>query len=96
MLRSPADAAEQATALARLNEAHGLMAQALEMLDGTAVATNCDAHLDQAMHSLSDAIDDVAAGKPIFTAPRARVLVDAGIGRGDERLDRDDLSTPWE
>lgn len=66
MLRNAVDDAERADAHSRLARARDLMLQALNLLDGTPVATDCDAHLDLAIHNLTEAIADVAAGTAIF------------------------------
>lgn len=66
MLRGPIDEAERDSARTRLDEARDLMVRALAIIDGTPVAIDCDAHLDQAVHNLSNAIADVSAGACVF------------------------------
>lgn len=66
MLRAPVDEAEALAALSRLSEARELMIQALNLLDETPVATDCDCHLDQAIHNLSQTMTDVQGGASIF------------------------------
>lgn len=78
MLRDAADDAERAAAHSRLAQARDLMLRALELLDDTPVATDCDGYLDLSIHNLSQAIDDVAAGLPVFLPPGAgRISVGA-------------------
>lgn len=67
-MRNADDEQERADAKSRLAQARDLMIEALNVIDGTPVATDCDAHLDLAIHNLTDAIADVEAGVPIFTA----------------------------
>lgn len=95
MLRVPVDEVEQSTALSRLRQAHGLMSRALTVLDGTTVATDCDAHLDQALHHLSAAIADVEAGKPIFTAARGERSSALEPGIDDTQLPVEFADNPW-
>lgn len=66
MLRNAVDDAERVDAHSRLSRARDLMVQALNLLDDTPVATDCDAHLDLAIHNLTEAIANVAAGTAIF------------------------------
>lgn len=66
MLRMPKDELERTAAEIRLRRAHALMTEALTVLDGTAVATECDAHLDLAIHTLVAAIEQVRGGARIF------------------------------
>lgn len=69
MLRAPFDEAEWLLAQSKLAEACELMMQALAILDGTPVATDCDCHLDQAIHNLTQTLADLRNGAPIFTRP---------------------------
>lgn len=71
MLRTAVDEDEQAQACERLDSARMLMREALAIIDATPVATDCDAHLDQAIHSISDAIAEVEAGSAVFTQSSA-------------------------
>lgn len=66
MLRAPLGEEEKLFALSRLSKARELMVEALQLLDGTLVATDCDCHLDQAIHNLGQTISDVQSGAPIF------------------------------
>ncbi|HZF43725.1 MAG TPA: hypothetical protein VEZ48_09985 [Sphingomonadaceae bacterium] len=66
MLRAAFDDEEALAAAVRLEEARVLMKSALAILDDTPVMTDCDAHLDQAIHSLTRAILDVRAGEHVF------------------------------
>ena len=71
MLRAPLDDAEIASEAARLNEAKALMTSALALIDSIPVATDCDAHLDLAIHTLGEAIQQVRAGESVFlVSPR--------------------------
>lgn len=77
MLRAPVSDAETLSAHSRLSKARELMFQALELLDGTPVATDCDCHLDLAIHNLGQTIADVRGGEPIFMDRRCEDLVEA-------------------
>lgn len=65
-MRPPVDDAEKASVVARLSSARSLMSQALTMLDDTPVATDCDAHLDLAIHKLSQAIEAVESNAAVL------------------------------
>lgn len=95
MLRNAADDAESATAHSRLAQARDLMLRALELLDDTPVATDCDGYLDLSIHNLSQAIDDVAAGMPVFVPPSAG-RVSFGADSSTHRRRPGLLSSPWE
>lgn len=66
MLRAPIDDAERSAAESSLGEARALMVRALTLLDGTPVATDCDCHLDQAIHAVTETLADVRSGAAIF------------------------------
>ena len=66
MLRPSNDDREKRDAIAKLERARDLMAEALSILDSKPVATDCDALLDHALHNLAEAIEQVHAGEPIF------------------------------
>ena len=93
MLRTAVDANEQAFACGRLKEARQLMIRALTLIDGTPVATDCDAHLDHAIHNISEAIADAEAGAAIFTDKEE---VRGQPAASDERPAVDvSASNPW-
>lgn len=70
MLRAALNDRETGLAKARLEEARIHMKSALAILDDTPVVTDADAHLDQAIHSLTLALSDVRAGKSVFCNTR--------------------------
>lgn len=95
MLREAINDAEQAYAHHRLVRARDLMLEAINLLDGTPVATDCDGHLDLALHNLADAIADVKAGAPIFTtlSQGSGPIVAEAFG---QRRNGGTLGSPWD
>lgn len=78
-MRHAVDDAERTEAHSRLCEARDLMERALDILDGTSVATESDCHLDEAINNITNAIAGVEASEPIFIAPRTCPPVSADI-----------------
>lgn len=84
MMRNAVNDEERAGARSRLAQARDLMIEALNLIDGTPVATDSDAHLDMAIHNLADTIADMEAGAPVFTAQ----------SRGSDALTPDEFGSP--